>query len=45
MSIGAGIAIAGFLVAFVWAASISENMAAGVVIFGGLAALVAAHVG
>ena len=43
MTIGSGIAVAGFLLAFVWASTISENVAAGVVIFGGLAFL--SHIG
>lgn len=34
MSIGAGLAIAGWFLAFVWACSVSENTAAGVVILG-----------
>ena len=34
MSAGCGIAIAGWFLAFVWACSVSENTAAGVVIFG-----------
>lgn len=34
MSTGAGIALAGWFIAFVWACTVSENVAAGVVIFG-----------
>jgi hypothetical protein len=34
MSVGTGIAFAGWFLAFVWACSISANTAAGVVIFG-----------
>jgi hypothetical protein len=34
MSVGSGIAVAGWFLAFVWACSISTNTAAGVVIFG-----------
>jgi hypothetical protein len=41
MSIGSGIALAGFLIAFVWAATESDNIAAGVVIIGGIAVLIA----
>jgi hypothetical protein len=38
MSTGCGIAIAGWFLAFVWACSVSANTAAGVVIFGLIAA-------
>lgn len=41
MSIGGGIALAGFLLAFVWGVSISENTAAGVVVLGAIGAFVA----
>jgi hypothetical protein len=34
MSVGSGIAAAGWLLAFVWACSVSQNTAAGVVISG-----------
>jgi hypothetical protein len=34
MSIGGGIAVAGWFIAFVWACTVSENTAAGVVIGG-----------
>lgn len=44
MSIGAGIAVAGWFIAFVWAASVSENIAAGVIVFG-LIAAAAHHIG
>ena len=42
MSMGTGIAVAGWFLAFVWACSFSANTAAGVVIFG---VIVAALVG
>lgn len=34
MSLGAGIAVAAWFLAFVWACSVSDNTAAGVVILG-----------
>lgn len=34
MSIGAGVAIAGWFIAFVWASTVSPNTAAGVVLGG-----------
>ena len=45
MTLGSGIALAGFLAAFVYACTISENVAAGVVIFGGIAAGMLWHMG
>jgi hypothetical protein len=41
MTIGSGIAAAGFLLAFVWGCSVSQNVAAGVVVFGVVIALFA----
>ena len=38
MSAGTGIAVAGWFLAFVWACTVSENTAAGVVVFGVIAA-------
>jgi hypothetical protein len=38
MSIGSGIALAGWFIAFVWACTVSENVAAGIVISGIVAA-------
>lgn len=40
MSTGAGICIAGLVIAFVWACSISDNAAAAVVIIGVIIGLV-----
>jgi hypothetical protein len=34
LSVGTGIAVAGWFIAFVWACSVSNDTAAGVVIFG-----------
>ena len=39
MTIGSGIAVAGWLIAFVWACTVSENTVAGVVIAGVLIAV------
>lgn len=41
MSVGAGIAVAGWFLAFVWACRTSEATAAGVVIFGCLVGIFA----
>jgi hypothetical protein len=38
VTIGSGIAVAGFLIAFVWGCSVSQNVAVGVVIFGAMIA-------
>lgn len=36
MSIGSGIAIAGWFLAFVWGCTVSENVAGGLVLFGAI---------